>query len=76
MDLVSWEKLFRIRNINLQVSIFNETILNIFGNFFLIKVTCSDKDPIWMNGKIKSNVKSKNQLYKVYIKTVEMKLIF
>ena len=76
MDLVSWEKLFRIRNINLQVSIFNETILNIFGNFFLIKATCSDKDPIWMNGKIKSNVKSKNQLYKVYIKTVEMKLIF
>ena len=76
LDLVNWEKLFRIKNINLQVSIFNETILNIFGNFFLIKVTCSDKDPIWMNGKIKSNVKSKNQLYKVYIKTVEMKLIF
>ena len=76
LDLVNWEKLFRIKNINLQVSIFNETILNIFSNFVLMKVTCSDKDPIWMNGKIKSNVKSKNQLNKVYIKTVEMKLIF
>ena len=45
----------------MQVSIFNETILNIFIYFVPNKiVTCNDKDPIWMNEKIKSKVKSKN----------------
>ena len=32
------------------------------------KIICYDKDPIWMNEEIKSKVKSKNHLYKVYIK--------
>ena len=44
----------------------------LFRNFVPNKIiTCNDKDLIWMNEKIKSKVKSKNQLYKV-----EMKLIF
>ena len=61
----------------MQVSIFNETILNIFINFVPNKiVTCNDKDPIWMNEKIKSKVKSKNQLYKVYIKNDRNKVDF
>ena len=52
----------------MQVPVFNETILNIFSNFVPNKIiTYNDKDPIWMNDKIKSKVKSKNQLYKVYI---------
>ena len=56
----------------------NFLILNIFSNFVPNKIiTCNDKDPIWMNDKIKSKVKSINQLFKVYIKKmVEMKLIF
>ena len=57
------------KNIDIKVSIFNEAILNIFTNFVPNKIiTCNDKDPIWMNEKIKSKVKSKNQLYKVCIK--------
>ena len=53
--------------IRIQVSNFNETILNIFSNFVPNKnITC--KDPIWMNEKIKFKVKSKHQFYKMYIK--------
>lgn len=53
----------------MQVSIFNETTLDIFGNFFPIKtITCNDKDLIWVNEKIKSYMNSKTQLYKTYIK--------
>ena len=60
LDLVNWEKLFRNKNIDLQVSIFNEAILNIFTNFVPNKIiTC--------NEKIKSKGKSKNH-EKVYIK--------
>ena len=37
----------------IQVSIFNQIILNIFSNFVPNKIiTCNDKDPIWMNEKI------------------------
>ena len=69
LDSVNWEKLLRNKKIDIQVSIFNETILKIFRNFVPNKIiTCSDIDPVWMNEKIKSKVKSKNQLYKVYIK--------
>ena len=43
----------------MQVSIFNETILNMFRNFFLNKtITCNDKENIWMNEKFKSKIKS------------------
>ena len=31
-------------------------------------MTCNDKYPIWMNERIKFKVKSKNQLYKGYVK--------
>ena len=33
LNLVNWEKLFRNKNIDIQVSIFNKTSLNIFSNF-------------------------------------------
>ena len=68
LDLVNWEKHFCNKNIDIQVSIFNETNLNVFSNLVPNKIICYDKDPIWMNEEIKSKVKSKNQLYKVYIK--------
>ena len=67
--LVNWEKLFRNKNIDIQVLIFNEKVLNIFSNSVPNKITaCNNKDPIWMNEKIKSKTKFKNQLFKVRIK--------
>ena len=69
LDLVNWEKLFRNKNVDIRVPIFTETILNIFSNFVPNKIiACNDEDPIWMNEKTKSKVKSKNEIYKVYIK--------
>ena len=38
------------------------------------KIICYDKDPIWMNEEIKSKVKFKNHLYKVYIKNGRKKV--
>ena len=35
-----------------------------------------NKDPIWISEKIKSKVKSKNQLYKVYVKNGRNKVDF
>ena len=59
------------------MSIFNEAILSIFSNFVPNKIiTRNDKDPSWMNEKIKSKVKCKNQLYKVYIKNSRSEVDF
>ena len=59
-DLINWGKRFSHKNINTQVTVFNETILNIFRHYVANKyITCDDKDPVWMNENIKSKRKSK-----------------
>ena len=50
---------------NKQVSVFNETIMNVFENFIPHEtVTCNDRDPPWMNKQIKTLIAEKNALYK------------
>ena len=49
---------------NEQVKLFNKTLLNIFHNFIPNKIIlCDDKDPPWMNDKIKKLIKRKNWLF-------------
>ena len=51
----NWEKALYNTNVNKEVSIFNETILNVLSNFILHEtLTCDDKDPPWFNYRIKS----------------------
>ena len=41
--------------------------MNMYSNFTLNKlVTFDDRDPPWMNDFVKSKIKWKNQLYKIY----------
>ena len=68
LDLVNWERLFSKKDINTQVSILNETILNVFSNYVPNKyITIDDKDPVWMNETIKLKIKAKDNMYKKYI---------
>ena len=47
-----------------QVELFNKTLLNIFHNFIPNKIILrDDKDPPWMNDKIKNLIKRKNWLF-------------
>ena len=69
VKLVNWETLFNNKAVNKQVSIFNETIMNIFSNFVPNKlVTFDDSDFPWMNEFIKNKIKWKHRIYKTYIK--------
>ena len=69
LDSVNWERLFGSKDIESQVMTLNETILNVFRNYVPNKyITIDDKDPVWMNEIIKSKIKTKNKLYKQYIK--------
>ena len=50
--------MFNNKNVPKQVSIFNETLMNIFSNFTPNKlVTLDDKDPPWKNDFIKNKIK-------------------
>ena len=68
LDSVNWERLFDRKDINAQVTAFNENILNIFLNYVPNKyITIDDKDPVWINETIKSTIKAKKAFYKIYI---------
>ena len=46
------------------MEIFNQTILNIFHNFIPNKtILCDDRDPPWINEKLKSLIRKKNPVY-------------
>ena len=61
--------MFSNKSVHKQVSIVNETLINIFSNFTLNElVTFDDRDSPWMNDFVKSKIKGKNQLYNTYTK--------
>ena len=67
IESVNWKLMFSNKSVLKQVSIFNETLMNIFSNFTTNKlVTFDDRDPPWMNDFVKSKIKWKNQLYNAY----------
>lgn len=56
------------KDLDAQVKALNETILNVFRNYVPNKyITVDDKDLVWMNEIIKSKMKTKNKLYKLYV---------
>ena len=60
IELVNWETLFHNKTVHKQVSIFNETLMNIFSNFISNKyITFDDRDPPWMNDFAKTEIKLK-----------------
>ena len=65
IDQFDWINLFLDKNINEQVILFNRTILNISHNFIPNKIIlCDDRDPPWMNKKIKHLIKEKSYISK------------
>ena len=55
INLFGWESLLNNVDVNEQVSIFNETVMNIMSNFVPNEIiTCDDRDPPWKNRYIKN----------------------
>ena len=64
IEMFDWSYSFSGKNVHEQVELFNKTLLNIFQNFIPNKIIlCGDKDPPWMNDKIKNLIKRKNWLF-------------
>ena len=62
IKMVDWRFMFSNKNFYKQVSIFNNTLMNIFTNYITNKyITTDDKDPPWMN----KTLKNKNKLNQI-----------
>ena len=58
IESVNWEVIFSNKSVDKQVSVFSETLVNIFSNFTPDKLlTFDDRDPPWMNDFVKSKIK-------------------
>ena len=57
IELVNWNFLFSNKSVHEQVTIFNQTLMNIFSNYIPNKlITVDDKDHPWKNESIKKKV--------------------
>ena len=58
----NWERAFSNKGVNKQISIFNETILNIMTNFIPHETKVfNDPEPPWINNKVKTMIQEKKQ---------------
>ena len=65
----NWERAFSNKGVNKQISIFNETILNIMKNFIPHETKIfNDQEPPWINNKVKTMIQGKNEIYQLYLK--------
>ena len=54
-------------SINEKVDIFNRTIYTILRNFIsYVTIACDDKDPHWVNNRIKTLIQEKKSTSKIY----------
>ena len=69
MKEFNWERAFFNLDINEMVSVCNTTIKNIMANFIPHEtIICDDRDPPWINNRIKTSIYERNSLYKDYRK--------
>ena len=61
---INWSHLFSDKHIDIQVSIFEECVLNVFKNFVPNKyVVFDNKEPVWMDQSIKQLIKE----YRIHV---------
>ena len=65
----NWERAFSNKGVNKQISIFNETILNIMTNFIPHETKIfNDREHPCINNKVKTMIQEKNKIYQFYLK--------
>ena len=66
---VDWKAALNNLHVNDQVKFLTSCILNVFNNFVPSKtIIFKDKDPPWMNNKIRQLCLNKAKIYKTYVK--------
>ena len=75
MNEFNWERAFFNLDINEMVSVCNTTIKNIMANFIPHEtIICDDRDPPWINNRIKKLIYERNSLYEDYRKNSDTQI--
>ena len=68
----NWERTFLNTNVNGKVFIFNKSVLNILNNLIPQEIIlCDNKDPEWLNSRIKSLLQAKIIMFSKVIERVK-----
>ena len=66
-----WDRAFTNKHVEEKVLIFNNTVLNVLSNFIPHElIVCDDRDPPWLNGKIKLLINEELRTYNGYRKNI------
>ena len=67
VNRVDWDTLLALNDVDSQVSKFSDVILNIMSNYIPHeKIVCDDKDPPWVNKRVKVLLNENRQIYNSY----------
>ena len=66
IELVNWNFLFSNKSVHEQVTLFNQTLMNLFSNYIPSKPITVDDNPPWMNESIKKKIMTKKYACKSF----------
>ena len=67
VNRVDWDTLLALNDVDSQVFKFRDVILNIMSNYIPHKkIVCDDKDPPWVNKRVKVLLNENRQIYNSY----------
>ena len=68
IEQFSWDRSFKNLDVNEMVFLFNRTIKNILSNYIPHEIIiCDDRDPPWINNKVKELINEKNDTFQCYL---------
>ena len=68
LEQFSWDRSFKNLDVNEMVFLFNRTIKNILSNYIPHEIIiCDDRDPPWINNKVKELINEKNDTFQCYL---------
>ena len=68
IERLSWDRSFKNLDVNEMVFLFNRTIKNILSNYIPHEIIiCDDRDPPWINNKVKELINEKNDTFQCYL---------
>ena len=67
MEKFDWQRAFLNTGVNEKVVTLNKTVLNLLSNFTSHEtIVHNDKDPLWLNNRIKTLIQAKNTAFNCF----------
>ena len=67
IEQFSWDRSFKNLDVIEMVFLFNRTIKNILSNYIPHDITCDDRNPPWINNRVKELINEKDDTFQRYL---------